>query len=120
MSEFKYKQVIILRSDLKMSHGKAAVQASHAAVSAAEKTRKKHPSWWRAWMEEGQRKIILKVGSEGELLEIEKKAKESNMPAELISDMGLTELEPGTITSLGIGPAPSNLLDKITSRLPLY
>ncbi|MEM1556240.1 MAG: peptidyl-tRNA hydrolase Pth2 [Candidatus Bathyarchaeia archaeon] len=117
---FKVKQVIVLRSDIKMSPGKAAAQASHAAVSSAEEARRNYPSWWREWIESGQCKIVLKVNSESEILELMRKAKELNLPAALISDMGLTELEPGTITALGIGPAPSNLIDKITGSLPLY
>ena len=117
---FRYKQVVILRSDLRMSCGKAAAQACHAAVSATEETRKTHPSWWRAWMKEGQRKIVLEVMSEAEILEMEKKTKRSELPSSLISDMGLTELPPGTVTALGIGPAPAGVIDKITSNLPLY
>ncbi|MCW4020486.1 MAG: peptidyl-tRNA hydrolase Pth2 [Candidatus Bathyarchaeota archaeon] len=120
IGSFRYKQVIILRSDLGMSCGKAAVQACHAAVSATEKTRKAHPSWVRGWIEEGQRKIVLKVGSEAELLEMQRKAKESKIPTALISDMGLTELPPGTVTSLGLGPARSNVMDRVTGNLPLY
>ncbi|MEM1582231.1 MAG: peptidyl-tRNA hydrolase Pth2 [Candidatus Bathyarchaeia archaeon] len=119
-SNFKFKQVIVLRSDLKMSAGKAAVQASHAAVTSAEEARKKHPSWWREWIKSGQCKIALKVNSETELLNLERKAKDLGLPTALISDMGLTELEPGTITALGIGPAPSNIIDKVTGSLPLY
>ena len=42
MSEFSYKQVIVFRSDLKLSKGKAVVQAGHAAVSAAL-VRLQHP-----------------------------------------------------------------------------
>jgi len=117
---FRYKQVIVLRSDLNMSCGKAAAQACHASVTASEEARKKHPSWWKAWMREGQRKIVLKVDSEDELLEKEKEAKEAGIPSALISDMGLTELPPGTITALGIGPAPEWVIDKITGSLPLY
>jgi len=117
---FRYKQVIVLRSDLKMSCGKAAAQACHAAVSAAENTRKTHLSWWRSWMREGQRKIVLKVHSEAELLGVERETRGSGIPASLISDMGLTELPPGTITALGAGPAPSGLVDRITGGLPLY
>jgi len=117
---FKVKQVIVLRSDIKMSPGKAAAQAGHAAVSSAEEARRNYPSWWREWIESGQCKIVLKANSEGELLELERKAKELGLPVALISDMGLTEIEPGTVTALGIGPAPSNLIDKITGDLPLY
>lgn len=119
-SMFRYKQVIILRSDLNMSCGKAAAQACHASLTASEEARRTHPSWWRTWMKEGQRKIVLKVSSEREILKKEREAKEAEVPSALISDMGLTELPPGTITALGIGPAPERVIDKITGSLPLY
>lgn len=117
---FSYKQAIVMRADLNMSCGKAAAQASHGAVSAVEKARKQRPSWLQDWMDEGQRKVVLKVSSEAELLELEKKAKALRISAALISDLGLTELPPGTLTALGIGPAPSSLVDKVTGNLPLY
>jgi len=120
MSAFEYKQVIVVRVDLKMSVGKIAAQAGHAAVSAAEEARKKHPEWRDAWLAEGQCKIAVKVGSEQELLELEKEAKELKLPSALISDRGLTELPPSTITCLGIGPAPSHQVDKVTGKLPLF
>jgi len=119
MSEFKYKQVIIVRSDLEMSRGKIAAQAGHATVSAAEEARKHHPRWWKSWLTEGQCKIAVKVGSEKELLKLEKEAKELGLPSALISDRGLTELPPDTITCLGIGPAPSDKVDRITGKLAL-
>jgi PTH2 family peptidyl-tRNA hydrolase len=119
MSEFLYKQVIVFHSDLRLSKGKAAVQAGHAAVSAAEEARKHHRNWWEDWVGEGQRKIAVKVKTEGELLKLERQAKESGLPCALIIDRGLTEVPPNTITCLGIGPAPSERMDKITGRLPL-
>lgn len=120
MSEFKYKQVIVLRVDLGMSEGKIAAQAGHAAVSAAEEARKRNPDWWSAWVEEGQCKIAVKARSKRELLELEKKAKKLKLSSALITDRGLTELPPGTITCLGIGPAPSSQVDKITGILNLF
>jgi len=116
---FRYKQVIVMRTDLKMSRGKIAAQAGHAAVSAAEEARKKHSDWYKAWMAEGQCKIAVRVESEQELLELEEKAKKSKLPTALIIDRGLTELPPETITCLGIGPAPSAQIDAITGKLPL-
>jgi len=119
MSEFRYKQVIVVRSDLEMSRGKIAAQAGHAAVSSAEEAREYHAKWWRAWLDEGQCKIAVKVGSEKELLKLEEEAKELGLPSALISDRGLTELPPDTVTCLGIGPAPSDKVDQITGKLAL-
>lgn len=119
MSEFHYKQVIAFRSDLKISKGKIAAQSGHAAVSAVEEARKHFKEWWKAWLREGQCKIAVKVESAKELLELEKQAKELAIPCALIVDRGLTEVPPGTITCLGIGPAPVEKIDKITSMLPL-
>ncbi|MGD0029561.1 MAG: peptidyl-tRNA hydrolase Pth2 [Candidatus Bathyarchaeia archaeon] len=119
MSEFLYKQVIVFHSDLKLSKGKTAVQAAHAAVSAAEEARKHHRVWWENWIDEGQRKIAVKVKTEEELLNLERHAKELGLPCALIVDRGLTEVPPNTITCLGIGPAPAGKVDKITGRLPL-
>jgi len=119
MSEFKYKQVTVVRTDLEMSKGKIVAQAGHAAVSASEEARKHHPNWWKAWLKEGQCKIAVKVGSEKELLRLEKETKELGLPSALILDRGLTELPPDTITCLGIGPAPSDKVDRITGKLAL-
>ena len=119
MGEFEYKQVIVFRSDLKLSKGKIAAQAGHAAVSAAEEAHKRHRSWWEAWLYEGQRKIAVKVKNEKELLELEKQANELALPNALIVDRGLTEIPPDTITCLGIGPAPAELIDRLTGKLPL-
>lgn len=119
MSEFRYKQVIVFRIDLKLSKGKIAAQAGHAAVSAAEEARVHHQKWWEEWIREGQRKIAVKVRSEKELLMLEKQAKELGIPCALIIDKGLTEIPPGTVTCLGIGPAPAEEVDKITGTLSL-
>jgi PTH2 family peptidyl-tRNA hydrolase len=119
MSEFTYKQVIIIRTDLKMSRGKLAAQSGHAAVSAAEEAREKRPRWWKAWLEEGQCKIAVKAKSEEELLRLIQKAKTLHLPCALICDRGLTELPPNTVTCAGIGPAPLSQIDKVTGSLPL-
>jgi PTH2 family peptidyl-tRNA hydrolase len=119
MSEFKFKQVIVVRSDLKMGKGKIAAQAGHAAVSAAEEARKHFQKWWKAWLEEGQCKVAVKADSEDELHSLEEEARERELPHALISDRGLTQLEPGTVTCLAIGPAPSHKVDEITGKLRL-
>lgn len=121
MSEekFEYKQVIAVRSDLEMGKGKLAAQVGHAAVSAAEEARKKQPKWWQAWLKEGQCKVVVKVKNLTELLELERKAMQMRFPHSLVTDRGLTQLPAGTVTCLGIGPAPSMQIDEITGKLLL-
>ena len=119
MDEFEYKQVIVFRSDLKLSKGKIAAQAGHAAISAAQAAHNRHREWWDSWLYEGQRKVAVKVKDERELLELEEKAKDLDLPEALIVDKGLTEIPPGTVTCLGIGPAPTEKVDRITGTLPL-
>jgi len=119
VSEFRYKQVIVFRSDLRLSKGKVAAQAGHAAVSTAEEARRHHRKWFEEWYDEGQRKIAVKVKNQREMEELETQAKELGLPSALIVDRGLTEIPPGTVTCLGIGPAPADKVDKITGKLPL-
>ncbi|GAB4318881.1 MAG: aminoacyl-tRNA hydrolase [Promethearchaeota archaeon] len=117
--QLKYKQAIILRTDLKMGCGKKCVQASHAAVSAARLARSRAPANYRAWMAEGQRKIVLKVDGLEALRALARKAEEAGLPHFLVADAGLTQLEPGTVTALGVGPAPEEAVDKICGQLKL-
>lgn len=119
MSSFKFKQCIIVREDLKMSNGKTCVQVAHAAVSSAEEARRLKPEWFTGWFEEGQKKVVLKVKTLDELVKLKEVAASEGIPNCLVSDMGLTELPPGTVTCLGIGPAPEGLMNKITGGLPL-
>lgn len=113
-----YKQVIVIRTDLGMGKGKLAAQASHAAVAALLATQKKHKDWVDAWLLEGQKKVVLKTDSEDELRDLLRQTK-SRFSAKLITDAGRTQLEPGTVTCIGIGPAPEGDLDKIISRFKL-
>ena len=117
--EFDYKQALVIRLDLKIGRGKIAVQCAHAAVSAAEESRVHFPQWWKGWLEEGQRKIALKVTDLETLLQLESAARRNRLPVYLVRDRGLTQVPPDTVTCLGIGPAPSNLLDTLTGNLSL-
>jgi len=116
---FKYKQVIAVRTDLKMSKGKTAVQVAHGSLSAYIKTRKHYPDWADNWYKEGQKKITVKVKSEEEIKELAELARRNDIPFAIINDAGLTQLPPGTITVVGIGPSREELIDKFCSNLPL-
>jgi len=116
---FNYKQVIVVRTDLGMSPGKLAVQVAHGSVGSADVARREHRGWFSAWLSEGQKKVVVKVDNERELHKLRKTANGEGLPNTLIQDAGLTELSPGTTTVLGIGPAPNELLDKVTGELHL-
>ena len=104
----------MVRADLKMSCGKTAAQAGHAAVIASDRSPHK-----KEWMEQGGKKTVLKVGSERELIDVLQNAKDNGLPAALVQDAGHTELTPGTRTCVGIGPAPVDDIDKVTGELKL-
>ncbi len=114
--DFTWKQCLIVRSDIRMSCGKKCAQIAHAAVGAyerADRTVKK------SWLAEGQKKVVLKASSDRLLFELRTIAEQAGIPAALIQDAGLTEIPPGTVTALGLGPARSEDLDRITGDLPL-
>ena len=103
-----------------MGKGKLAAQSSHASLGAYEKALNKEPEWVDAWKNSGQEKVVLKVGSEKELLEMFEAVKKrfQGMPA-LITDAGRTQIIAGTKTCFAIGPVPEIDIDKITGNLKL-
>jgi len=111
------KQVMVVRKDLELSKGKLAVQVAHASLGAYEKAMQARKKYVEDWQREGQKKVVLGVDTLAELKELQKKAMALKLPVCLIQDAGLTELEPGTITVLGIGPAPEAEIDKVTGSL---
>ncbi len=111
-----FKQVILVRQDLKLPKGKLAAQAAHASVEAVLNSDKRKVQEWRA---EGMAKIVLKVKDEKELLFYLRQAKEAGLTASLITDAGRTVIAPGTKTCAGIGPDEEENIDKITGKLKL-
>ncbi|MEW6722280.1 MAG: peptidyl-tRNA hydrolase Pth2 [Candidatus Micrarchaeota archaeon] len=114
-----YKQTIVMRADLQMGKGKIAAQSSHASLSAYKKVSKSHPEISRKWEDEGQKKVVLKVGSESELFEFFQKGKDAGIPCEIIRDAGHTQLEPGTFTCFAAGPWDEKELDSVFGKLKL-
>jgi PTH2 family peptidyl-tRNA hydrolase len=113
----EYKQCIVLREDLKLSKGKAAVQAAHASILSYERS----PLHDRQkWKKHGQKKVALKVASLEELYSVRDDAEKLELPCAIVEDAGLTEIPPGTVTALGIGPARADDIDKVTKDLELF
>lgn len=115
-----YKMTIGVRKDLGMSIGKTAAQVGHGVLEAYKVAVKSNPEYVRMWEEyNGSRKITLSVNSLKELRNLQEEAKALKLPCAVIADAGKTELEPGTITVIAIGPGPYELIDKVTGKLEL-
>jgi PTH2 family peptidyl-tRNA hydrolase len=111
------KQAIVARTDLGMGTGKLAAQVAHASLSAYEdaddRTRK-------AWKGGGQKKVVLKGSGEDELFQLADKAEREGLPNAVIRDAGHTQLDPGTATTVAIGPGEDEVVDRVTGHLSLY
>jgi PTH2 family peptidyl-tRNA hydrolase len=118
-SDFEFKMVIATRSDLPLSIGKLAAQVAHAAVTCTLLTKKNKPEWFSKWQREGAKKVVVKVGTLEEFFPLKEKAETLGITTNIVTDAGLTEIPEGTETVLGIGPAPSSLINQVTGELPL-
>jgi len=112
----EYKQVIVVRKDLKLSRGKMCSQVAHASLDSYRKADGKTRS---AWESSGAKKVVVGVGSLKELLDIKERAGELGIPCSLVRDAGRTHVPPGTVTCLGIGPGREGKIDKLTKELKL-
>ena len=115
----EYKMMIMVRMDLNMSKGKIAVQVAHAAVECTLKAMRYQEKMFKEWHAAGQKKVVVKVGSDQDVYELVEIGKTHGFSSVIIKDAGLTELPPGTMTCGAIGPAPSETIDKITGALSL-
>lgn len=112
------KQAIVVRTDLGMGKGKIAAQVGHACVLGTERVRTTHSDWFTRWWPE-QKKIVLKVQGLKELQDIKRDAIELKLPYSEVVDAGHTQIAQGTTTCISIGPAPEDLINRITGELKL-
>lgn len=134
MSDYEYKQVIILRKDLNMRKGKMVAQGAHASMAAIlNKSYKKlcQEQDFRAgiimydprilhWLDGRFAKICVGVDSEKELTDLYKRAVADGMICSLIQDAGFTEFNGElTYTAVAIGPDLISKVDEYTKDLKL-
>jgi len=79
-----------------------------------------HPAMLEQWEEGGQAKVVLKVETERELLELATMARNLGLITSLVCDAGRTQIAPGSKTVLGIGPGPVKIVDRVSGRLKLF
>lgn len=138
------KQVIAVRKDLKCRKGKFAAQIAHASMKVFfdrmqitngevfDSAGNYHKPAWKAiikpltremkeWMEGDFTKIVVSVDTEKEIYELEKRAREADIPCAVIVDNGWTEFHgEKKVTCIAIGPDNSDKINKITENLSLF
>ena len=129
----QHKLVLVLRTDLGMTKGKMAAQASHATLAcymslisafpgatySAPFARTNLPPVLARWLSSGQPKIAVQCNSEEAIYELQAKAISLGLCARIIQDAGRTQVEPGSVTCLGVGPGPRSAVDEVTGGLKL-
>ncbi|KAI1118081.1 PTH2-domain-containing protein [Nemania sp. NC0429] len=121
------KLVLVVRTDLGMTKGKIAAQCSHATLAcyktlnrvASRQPASPEAKLLQRWERLGQAKIAVQIKSQDELVALMGKARGLGITAEVIQDAGRTQIESGSLTVLGVGPAPKSLVDQVTGGLKL-
>lgn len=143
-----YKQIIIARKDLNMSHGKLAAQVSHGSMAfLIWMIRNNYNKWhssdnstyysceltfdkdlYEQWIDGEFTKCVLQAKNKNQLLKAKTMAEELGMKEGedfwLIRDNCHTELEPEedgtTLTVISFKPMDSEIIDKIGKKYHLY
>lgn len=114
------KLVMLVNTDLKMKKGKIAAQCAHSAVGIYKKLLKENKKQLiDEWQKNGEAKIALKVNNLEQLLIIHDAGVREGLLTYIVVDAGRTQIEKGSITVCAIGPAPDEVIDKITGHLKL-
>lgn len=132
----KTKQIIVLRTDygkIVPHKGKLVAQAAHASMSFLTKRLRCDISNGCGmmnlylspeeieWLNGSFTKVVCRVNSETELLNIADCAKAAGLVCHVITDAGLTEFGgTPTITCCAIGPDLCEKIDAVTGNLELY
>jgi PTH2 family peptidyl-tRNA hydrolase len=127
------KQVLVMKKFPKSKNlrtGKYVAQGSHASLGAIFSIGKMEGDnfvipltdpFVKAWLVGRFTKITLYVETDEDLVLIHNQARLAGLPTALITDSGLTEFNGvPTLTTVGIGPANPELINKITGHLPLF
>ncbi|KAL9051074.1 MAG: hypothetical protein Q9162_006247 [Coniocarpon cinnabarinum] len=115
------KLVLVVRSDLGMTKGKIAAQCGHATLACYRTLSNSDSgqSILRRWERYGQAKVAVKTNSEEDLMLLQAQAVSLGVCARVIHDAGRTQIEAGSATVLGVGPAPKGVVDAVTGGLKL-
>lgn len=112
------KQIIVLRTDLRMRRGKETAQGAHASMAVCLAHR--WNPFVRIWLGSAFAKIVCGIDGEDALLALHAEAKRRGLPCSLIQDAGRTEFHGiPTYTSVAIGPGNPSDIAELTAHLKL-
>lgn len=114
----RLKQVLVIRTDINISAGKAVAQGAHASLWAANRADEHLRESWEN--DNLATKIVLGIGDEDDLRTLAAQSRDADLPTAVVNDAGKTEVDSGTTTAMGIGPAPESEIDSLTGDLSLY
>lgn len=118
------KMVLVVRTDLQMGKGKAAAQCCHAAVALYRMMLRgetaQNLQLLNRWESLGQAKITLKCDNQEDMDMLYAQLISMNINSYIVHDAGRTQIEAGSATVLGLGPAPLVVLNQVTGGLKLY
>jgi PTH2 family peptidyl-tRNA hydrolase len=114
----RLKQILIIRTDLKMRRGKEISQGAHASMKATIENLD-HPMV-QEWLAGSFTKIVVCIDSEEALLALYDEAQKIGVISALIQDAGRTEFAGvKTYTSVAIGPGDPDKIAALTGHLKL-
>ncbi|KAL8199864.1 hypothetical protein R6Q57_013432 [Mikania cordata] len=97
-----FKMVLVVRNDLKMGKGKIAAQCSHATLGLYKKILHRAPKALSRWEMCGQVKVVVKIESEDDMLELQRRAKSLAIPTHIVIDAGRTQIAPNSRTVMAV------------------
>lgn len=90
---------ILMNTGIGMSPGKMIAQGGHAVMESQFMT---NPLTYSEWYDQHQKKIVLGIKSEEKLLNAKKKLEKAGLKVKEIRDLGLTEIEPNSLTAVAV------------------
>jgi PTH2 family peptidyl-tRNA hydrolase len=122
------KLVLVVRGDLGMGAGKVASQCAHAALKAQRRLDEPAADAAAAaaaarlkasWRDGGEKIVVVRGESLAQLEGMLEQARRRGLRACAVTDAGRTQVEPGSLTILAVGPAPEEEVDDVTGHLRL-
>ena len=114
----KLKQILVLRTDLKMRRGKEIAQGAHASMKATLENLDN--PFVKAWLSGPFTKIAVGIDGEDALRDLVEAAHAAGLVCASITDAGRTEFAGRpTLTAAAIGPGDPDTVFRLTGHLKL-